>query len=199
MTKQRINLGMKRACMALLFYQSAPHGTPWGRRVVWGSPEKPWRSERAMVLPLVKMLSPIGNPLSCDLCENETRRKTAQQAQRAGSWKDRQTYLRSNPALMIDLAALHHAGICLWERSRAQVFPSVLAHHFHKARRDNTPPAPASFAQSAWRVSASLQDAGGMQELARSVPFLRSQSSSIEGSRWDRLLVVFFWRRLLNR
>lgn len=136
MTEQRIDLEMKRVCIALLFYQFSLHVTSCVRAVVCGSPEKPWRSERAMVFPGVKMLSPTGNPLPCDLCANETWRKTAQQAQRAGSWKDRKTYLRGNHVLMIDLAVLHHAGICLWERPRAGMFPSAPAQHFHRAQRD---------------------------------------------------------------
>jgi hypothetical protein len=146
-TEQRIDLEIKRACIALLLRVSR---MPCPLDI------------RFLVQP---DLLPFQHPFLCDLSYKETWRETAQQELRDGSWKDWNTYLWHDPSLTIDLAVLHHAGICLWGRPIAELFPPVLAHAFQEAlvhtmqvAREHPTQDPVSFILNACRVSASLQD-----------------------------------------
>lgn len=146
-TEQRIDLESKRACLALLLRVS----------------KMPCPIDiRFLVQP---DLFPFQHPFPCDLSYNETWREIVQQDLRDGSWKDWNKHLWHDADLMMDLTILHHAGICLWGRSIAELFPPVSTHDFQEAlvhtmrvARDHLTQDPVSFILNACRVSASLQD-----------------------------------------
>ena len=143
-TRQSIDLETKRACITTLLRVSR---MPCPIDV------------RFLVQP---ELFSFQHSLLCDLSYDETWRETAQQDVRDGSWKDWNTYLWRDA---IDLTVLHHAGISLWGRPIAELFPLASTPEFQAAlvhtmqvAQDHPTQDPVSFVLNACRVSAFLQD-----------------------------------------
>ncbi|HET8842761.1 MAG TPA: aminoglycoside adenylyltransferase domain-containing protein [Ktedonobacteraceae bacterium] len=162
LTEQRIDLEIKRACIALLLRLS----------------KMPCPIDiRFLVQP---DLFPFQHPLSCDLHYNETWREIYQQDLRDGSWKEWQKRPWHDPSLTISLATLHRSGIRLLGCPIAEVFTDVPERSCQEAMIQELQAArayqmqePLTFVLNACRLSAYVhdgvilsKDAGGMWGLA---------------------------------